>query len=191
MKTTNNTFLIFSLKIVALLTFVYLTNEGFMSRLHYLIDYKNYTTLAVFGVLWFFSILVMLSVCFHQKTLIRVFWAIVIAFTTAVSYGFYAAGGSELDVLDVLELWQARHETGRAFEHFRPALIKASIIALFGFIILAYPMPKVSHKNHKLLGLSWLLPIIPVVIFCCLIFIDNCTVRVCYMFYNPRQHHSS
>ncbi|KAG1694930.1 Kdo(2)-lipid A phosphoethanolamine 7''-transferase [Nymphon striatum] len=61
----------------------------------------------------------------RKGQVILIFWALVISATTAVSYGFYAAGGSELEVLDVLELWQARHETGRALEHFQHAVIKA------------------------------------------------------------------
>ena len=173
MKKVPNTFLILSLKIVALLAFVYLTNEGFIARVDYLINTDNFQTLIVFAILWLFSIIVLLSVSFQQNTLLRLFWAVVIAMTTAISYGFYQAGGSELEVLDVLELWQARQETGRAFEHFKSPLIKAILVALLGFIIVAYPSPKFSNKTGKVLRLTAWLPIIPILLFSTLIFIKS------------------
>ncbi len=173
MKKTSNPFLIFSLKIVALLAFVYFTNQGFVARLDYLIKTDNYQTIIVLAILWVFSIGVLILTSFQPNTFIRIFWAIVIAFATAVSYGFYAAGGSELEVLDVLELWQARHETGRAFEHFQTPLIKAIIVAILGFIIIAFPAPKLGDKARKFLMLSAWLPVIPMFLFASLIFIKS------------------
>ncbi|WP_299875266.1 sulfatase-like hydrolase/transferase [uncultured Cocleimonas sp.] len=161
------------LKILLLLVFIFLTNQGFKFRLDYLIETNNVTTIIVFSILWVFSIFVLLLVTFQQNLLIRIFWALIIAATTAVSYGFYAAGGSELEVLDVLELWQARHETGRAFEHFQHAVIKAAIVAFFGFVIIAYPPPKIEGKLKKLLTVFAWLPIIPVMMFVTLIFIKS------------------
>ena len=168
-----STYLLLSLKIVALIAFIYHTNQGFLERLEYLIDSENYSTLVVFIILWAFSIIVLLAVSFQRSSLVRFFWAAVISLTTAVSYGFYAAGGSELEVLDVLELWQARHETGRAFEHFRLALIQAILVAALSFITIWYPPPKVSFINRKFFRLSVWLPIIPVLLFSSLIFIKS------------------
>ncbi len=153
--------------------FIFLTNQGFVRRLNYLVETNNNTTIIVFAILWLFSIFVLLLVTFQQNWLIRGFWALVIAATTAVSYGFYAAGGSELEVLDVLELWQARHETGRAFDHFQHAVIKSGIVAIIGFLIIAYPPPKIIGKAKKLLTLFAWLPILPVLLFVTLIFIKS------------------
>ena len=163
----------FTLKIVTLLAFVLLTNQGFKFRLDYLIETNNIITIIVFAILWVFSIFVLLLVTFQQNWLIRVFWALVIAATTAVSYGFYAAGGSELEVLDVLELWQARHETGRAFEYFQHAVIKASIVVFVGFLVIAYPPPKITGKMRKFLTVFSWVPIIPVLVFVTLIFVKS------------------
>ncbi|MEH6456132.1 MAG: sulfatase-like hydrolase/transferase [Cocleimonas sp.] len=173
MKKTSNPFLICSLKIVALLAFIYFTNQGFVARLNYLIDTDNYQTIVVFGILWVFSISILILTSFQQNTFIRLFWAIVIAFATAVSYGFYAAGGSELEVLDVLELWQARHETGRAFEHFQYPLIKAIIVAILGFVIIVYPVPKIKNKTRIFISQASWLPIVPIFLFGSLIFIKS------------------
>ena len=173
MKTTSNTFLVFSLKIAALIAFIYLTNQGFLSRINFLTDTNNYPTLVVFIILWAFSIVVLLAVSFQQNTYIRLFWAIIISVTTAISYGFYNAGGSELEVLDVLELWQARHETGRAFEHFSHALIQAIIVAVVGVLILWFPPPKFTGKARTISTLTAFLPIIPIAMFCSLIFIKS------------------
>ncbi|MEB8431771.1 sulfatase-like hydrolase/transferase [Cocleimonas sp. KMM 6892] len=163
----------FWLKVATLLVFVLFTNQGFNFRLEYLIETNNTTTIIVFAFLWLFSLLILLLVTFQQNTLIRLFWALVIAATTAVSYGFYAAGGSELEVLDVLELWQARHETGRAFEHFHHAVIKAGIVAFIGFVIIAYPPPKLTGRARTLLTAFAWLPIVPLLMFVALIFIKS------------------
>ena len=173
MKSAKSPLLSISLKIIGLFAFVCHTNQGFGHRVEYLIGDHNYTTLAVFSILWLISIIVLFTVGFQQRTWIRLFWAVVIALTTAVSYGFYAAGGSELEVLDVLELWQARHETGRAFEHFQHALLKAVIVAVLGFVLIAYPPPKTSFKLQKSFGVFAWLPIVPIFLFSCLIFVKS------------------
>ncbi len=171
--TSSKHILSVGLKVLTLLAFVLLTNQGFNFRLEYLIETNNITTIIVFAILWLFSIFILLLVTFQQNSLIRVFWAVVIAATTAASYGFYAAGGSELEVLDVLELWQARHETGRAFEHFQHAVIKAGIVAFVGFIVIAYPPPKINGKVRTFITAFAWLPIIPMMMFVALIFIKS------------------
>ena len=165
--------LILSLKTIALLAFVIFTNNGFNQRFNYLIDDQKYSTLLVFSILWVFSIFVLWVISFQSKNIFRVFWGAIIAITTAMSYGFYAAGGSELEVLDIFELWQARHETGRAVSHFIGAAVQAGIVGLTGFLIIVYPPPKLSYKVNKLLGLLVWLPIVPILLFCSLIFIKS------------------
>lgn len=173
MKASINPYLGIGLKIILLLAFVYHTNQGLVDRINYLIQHQNYSTLIVFSVLWVFSIFVLLLVSFQQKLITRLFWGLVIGVTTAISYGFYAAGGSELEVLDVFELWQAKHETGRAISHFASAAIKACAVAIIGLLIFIYPPPKFSPKVGKLLSLFAWLPLIPVFVFSSLIFIKS------------------
>ncbi len=172
MNFTRST-LSFGLKIIALLVFILATNQGFKFRLDYLVDTKNIMTIIVFAILWVFSFFTLLLITFQQTSLVRVGWAVLIAVTTAVSYGFYAAGGSELEVLDVLELWQARQETGRAFEHFQHAVVKAGLVALLGFSILAYPPPKLEGKVSKFISAFAWLPIVPVLLFIALLFLKS------------------
>ena len=173
MKINSNLLVNFGLKALALVAFVYFTNQNFSQRLSYLISDQKYSILIVFTVLWVFSILVLFTVSFQQKAIYRIFWGAIIALTTAISYGFYAAGGSELEVLDVFELWQARHEAGRAVSYFMDATIKAGIVALIGFAIIAYPPPKLSNKTAKYLGYTAWLPVLPILIFCSLIYIKS------------------
>lgn len=173
MNNSSNPVLVTSLKIISLLAFIFLTNEGLSARIDYLISTDNTPTLIVFSILWIFSVILLLAVSFQKNTIARLFWAIVIAVTTAISYGFYQAGGSELEVLDVLELWQARHETGRAFEHFQTPLFKAILVSIVGFVIIAYPGPKLSNKTRKVLSHAAWLPIIPIFLFSTLIFVKS------------------
>jgi len=156
-----------------LLAFIYHTNQGLLDRVNYLIVHQNYSTLIVFFVLWAFSIFVLLTVILQQNLLVRMFWGVIITVTTAISYGFYAAGGSELEVLDVFELWQAKHETGRALSYFASAAIKACAVAILGLLIFIYPPPKFGPKVSKLLSVFAWLPLVPMLVFSSLIFIKS------------------
>jgi hypothetical protein len=173
MKFTGIDGLKLALKSLLLMAFIFYTNQGFAPRLEYLLETNNNVTLIVFFILWAFSIVVLLIVALQQKLINRIFWGAIIALVTAVSYGFYAAGGSELEVLDVLELWQARHETGRALTYFQAALIKAAIVALIGFVIIVLPPPLVTGKVRKYLSYLMWVPLLPVMIFIALIFIKS------------------
>ena len=173
MKATVKPILSTLCKAIPLLLFIYFTNQGFSHRLNYLIDYQNYSTLIVFSFLWAFSILVLFIISFQQNLFIRLFWGIIIAFATAISCGFYAAGGSELEVLDVFELWQAKHETGRALTHYSNAAIKACLVAIVGLLIFIMPPPKVAKRVSKFLSVFAWLPLLPLLMFSTLIFIKS------------------
>ena len=112
-----------------------------------------------------------INCCFSAELVSPVFLGMIIGIVTGVSYGFYAAGGTELEVLDALELWQARHESARAVEFFLHALIKAGFVALIGFIIIILPV-NISKINQRLYlkYLMWV-PLIPISLFIVLIFI--------------------
>lgn len=165
--------LIIGMKISLLILFIYFTNAGFSPRLQFLVETNNTVTIIVFFILWILSIMTILIAAFQQNWLVRFFWATIIGIVTGVSYGFYAAGGTELEVLDALELWQARHESARAVEFFLHALIKAGFVALIGFIIIILPvnMSKIKHRLY-LKYLMWA-PLIPISLFIVLIFIKS------------------
>ena len=165
--------LIIAIKISLLILFIYFTNAGFSPRLQFLVETNNTVTIIVFFILWILSIMTILIAAFQQNWLVRFFWATIIGIVTSVSYGFYAAGGTELEVLDALELWQARHESARAVEFFLHALIKAGFVALIGFIIIILPVniSKIKHRIY-LKYLMWV-PLIPISLFIVLIFIKS------------------
>lgn len=173
MKTIPNPFLRFCLKIIAVLAFVYFTNPGFSDRLKLLIDDQNYPTIVVFIMLWIFSLFVLITTSLQQNLFTRIFWGLIISITTAISYGFFVAGGSELEVLDVFELWQAKHEAGRAVSHYLNPAVQGAVIALLGLIIICFSPPKVGRKSAKFLSLISWLPLIPLIAFSTLIFLKS------------------
>ena len=66
-----------------------------------------------------------------------------VAASTAAGFAFRQASGSELSVMDVLSLWSARHEAGRAMDFYasrgRPAC--SSVLALGLFVFASPPVP--------------------------------------------------
>lgn len=161
-------------KVATLLAFIYFTNKEFLPRLNELIfDRTTYAPVIIFILMWGVGLVSLLIATFQQKWLTRFFWAAVIALTTGMSYGFYIAGGSEIEVLDVLSLWQARHEAGRAFEFFQDALNQAIVVALIGFIIIVIPPPAIKGKlGDYLAKLKWA-PAVPIGLFIALILLKS------------------
>ena len=50
---------------------------------------------------------------FQERHWLRILWASLIALSTAAAWGYHHASQSELNVFDLLSLWNARHEAGR------------------------------------------------------------------------------
>ena len=101
------------LKLISIVIFLLGVNFGFSSRIGLLLDQGRLSTLVPFLVIWAIAIFAVLVAAFQPSIYLRGFWAIVIAVSSAVSWGFYYVSRSEMSVFDILSLWDARHEAGR------------------------------------------------------------------------------
>src|SRR5688572_21657262 len=103
-----------AVRILAILVFVGATNYGFAQRVLLVIDQGRLTTLVGFIGVWALCLVCLLVAVLQPNVWIRVGWALVFAAATAAGVAFRLASGGELGILDVLSLWMARHEIGRA-----------------------------------------------------------------------------
>lgn len=92
----------YGLRILALAAFVIFTNDGFLSRVMLLHDQGRLITLAGFIGMWGLSLVALLIAAFQSSVLVRCFWALIIAVTTAAGFAYRHASGSELGIFDAL-----------------------------------------------------------------------------------------
>ena len=153
----------FVLRLAAIVAFVALTNDGFLQRVMLVVDQERYGTLIGFAVVWSVSLVALLIAAFQPNRWVRGFWALIVAVTTAVGFAFRKASGNELSILDVVSLWGARHEAGRAMEFYSADLTWAVLCVVFAFIVMAMPpVPKSAAGRRWLNRLAWA-PAVPAV----------------------------
>ncbi len=153
----------FAAKVVAIAVFVWMTNTGFMQRIDLLIGQGRWVTLVGFVGVWGLSLMALLVAAFQGNRWLRVCWAAVIGFTTAVGFVYHKASGSEFGVLDALSLWNARHEAARAAEFYTTDLYWLAAVLVAGVIVFAMPpAPAAGRARRWLARLAWL-PALPVV----------------------------
>ncbi|MGE3876709.1 MAG: sulfatase-like hydrolase/transferase [Parvibaculaceae bacterium] len=150
------------LKIMLVAAFIVLTNFGFLDRIAHLILKERWVTLAGFIFVWGLAVLAVLVAACQPRWSWRLFWAMVIAISTTCAVGYYHISGSEFTVFDVVSLWNARHEAGRAADFYGPHLmLTAAAVFAAGVLIIGFPAPVKSAKARLWLGRLFLLPILP------------------------------
>ena len=138
------------------------TTLGFSSRVTLLIEQGRPLHLAVYLAIWRFSATCLFAAAIQPNRLIRWFWAISLSVSAAASQFYYAVSGSELGPFDVVSLFQASHEAGRAFDQYAPAAIWPAAIFLFSTaVIAAFPAPRKQAWRRVATLFCWT-PILPI-----------------------------
>jgi lipid A ethanolaminephosphotransferase len=160
----------YALKIAAIALFVLWTNTGFLGRIELLVGQARWVTLVGFVGVWGLSLIALLAAAFQSSYWLRFFWAVVIAFTTAVGFAYHRASGSDFGVLDALTLWNAKHEASRAASFYTADLFWLAGVLVIGFAILAAPpVPRAAVARRWLLRAAWL-PVLPIAVIVAIIF---------------------
>jgi glucan phosphoethanolaminetransferase (alkaline phosphatase superfamily) len=155
---------IYALKIVVVLAFVLWTNTGFASRIHLLLGQGRWGTLIGFVGVWGLSLAALLVVAFQSNRWLRISWAAVIGFSSAVGFAYHRASGSDFGVLDALSLWNAKHEATRAAEFYSSDLYWLGIALVAGFIVFVVPpAPRALVAKRWITRAAWL-PALPIVV---------------------------
>ena len=108
-----------ALKIIALATLIYLTTNNVIDRIDALWTYAAYVPLAIFSLLWALCIASFAVASFHPKLSVRCAWGVPLALTGALAFTFRHFTATDLNPQEILSLWQARHEAGRALSPVR------------------------------------------------------------------------
>jgi len=162
-STTPKRYLAYALRLIAIATFVALTNHGFLSRVALVHDQGRLVTLVGFIGMWGLCLVALLIAAFQSNVWVRCFWALVIALTTAAGFAYRRASGSELGIFDALSLWNARHEAARAAAFYTTDLYWFIAVGVCGFAVLVIPpVPSRATIKRWLTRLMWV-PAVPVV----------------------------
>ena len=157
------------LKLFSIVVFILMVNFGFFSRIGLLLDQGRLSTLVPFLVIWAIAILAVMIAAFQPNIYLRGFWAIVIAVSSAMSWGFYDLSHSEMSVFDILSLWNARHEAGRAADFYQQHLTSASIVLVLGFFVIFLPAHIAGRAKVWLHRLRWF-PLVPIALIAGVVF---------------------
>ncbi len=160
-------------KLTLLAVFLCITNSNVLPRTSLLMHAGRFETLAPYlGILCVSALAVMVA-SLQPKRWIRLSWAVVLALSSAIAWGYAAASKSELSVFEFLSLWNARHEADRAAAFYTNALIAAGVVFAIGFLIMAMPVAAIRGKLSKLLTrLAWL-PLLPVAMIAAIVFMKS------------------
>lgn len=150
------------LALAALAAFFLLTNTGFVQRVNLLIGQGRLFTLVAYVGVWGLCLAAALAAAFQPSLWVRGAWALVIAFTAAVGFAFHKASGSEFGVLDVVSLWNARHEASRAAQMYSRDLVWFALAAGGGFLALMLAPRLASPAFRRWAPRLALLPALPV-----------------------------
>ncbi len=167
---TVKRFAVYALKIAAIAAFVLWTNTGFFDRVDLLAGHHRWVTLIGFVGVWSLSLLALLVAAFQSHRWLRICWALIIAFTTAVGFAYHRASGSDFGVLDALTLWNAKHEATRAAEFYMNDLYWLAAVLVIGFFVVALPpAPQTARARRWMTRAAWL-PVLPIAIIVAIIF---------------------
>jgi glucan phosphoethanolaminetransferase (alkaline phosphatase superfamily) len=86
----------------------------------------------------------------------------------AASAGFTAlyerVAGAPLSMLDIMAMWSARHEAGRAIQEYQAAVVIGLITLLATFTIIVWPSRQSRLSSGRLWRKLWLIPVLPVAV---------------------------
>ncbi len=134
----NNLLILIGLKLVLIAGLLAYTNPDVLPRIRLLLINHRFETLVPYVAIWGMSIVAILVAALQPSRWGRWFWASVFAVSTAVGWGYKQVSQSELTAFDVLSLWNARHEAGRAGAEYAHQIwlalaVFAVALVLFGF----------------------------------------------------------
>ena len=148
-------------KLLLVLGFVLATNVGFGSRVNLLVDNSRYNTLVPYLAIWGVALAAMVIAALQPNRWVRLFWATMIALSSAAAWGYHHASQSEVTVFDIVSLWNARHEAGRASGFYGEHIILASFVLAAGLLVFAAPVGVTARARTWLRRLFWF-PAVPV-----------------------------
>ena len=162
-----------AIKMTAIAALVLFTNFGFQDRLELLIANDRWFTFVFYNLVWIMSLGAIVIAAFQPAQPVRLFWAFALSFSCAAGFAYTRISGSSLTVFDILSLWVARHEAGRAMQMYTSGAGWAVVVFVCSFYIIAAPVN--LARGWLQTGLKWLswVPATPVLVIAAIVIIKQ------------------
>jgi lipid A ethanolaminephosphotransferase len=158
---------------VAFVAFIIGTNVGFLQRVELLIDQDRLVTLVIFVALWGVCIGALVVAALQTNLSSRVFWAVVIAVATAAGVSFRLISGNEIGLLDIISLWNVRHEASRAGGFYAEQIhVGLGVLAIALVLFLFAPRTRSPSARLWLRRMAWV-PIVPVILIAAIVYLKE------------------
>lgn len=159
-------------KLLLILALVMMTNWGFGDRVGLLVDNSRYGTLIPYVAIWGVALLAIVVAAFQPNVWVRLFWTVLIAVSSAAAWGYHRASQSEFTVFDIVSLWNARHEAGRAAEFYGQFIWPALVLLAASILLLGLPVAVTGRLSLWLKRLFWF-PAVPVALIAVIVFMKG------------------
>jgi glucan phosphoethanolaminetransferase (alkaline phosphatase superfamily) len=122
-----------------------------------------------------------------KRLWLRLAAAVLVACSSGFTMMYERIAGSPLNLLDLIAMWNARHEAGRALGQFQtPALIGLAV-GLVTFLLILWPSKQNRITQSAIWRKSWIIPLLPMLLYGGLYYKNNGV----YPFALPGQYNSA
>jgi glucan phosphoethanolaminetransferase (alkaline phosphatase superfamily) len=102
---------------------------------------------------------------FDGRLWLRLFAALLVACSSAFTMMYERIAGAPLNLLDLIAMWNARHEAGRALGQFQvPALIGAAV-GIVTFLLILWPAKQSRVTTSATWRKLWIIPVLPMLVY--------------------------
>lgn len=150
-------------KTLMIALFVGLTNEGVISRLILLMAQDRYITAVMFLGVWALCLISLFLAAFQPKFRWRLVWAAVIGIASFTGFTYFLVSQSQLTIFDIVSLWAAKADTGRALATYTGPALLALAVTLVGVFSMVLPA-KLSPFLERWISRLRFVPALPVIV---------------------------
>jgi glucan phosphoethanolaminetransferase (alkaline phosphatase superfamily) len=90
--------------------------------------------------------------------------AVLVAGSTGFTTLYEKVAEAPLTFLDIVTMWNARHEAGRAIEQYQVAVLLGAVFAIVSLIVILWPARQTRLSRSRLWRRLWIIPLLPVAV---------------------------
>lgn len=147
---------------------VVISNTGSIDRMLLQLHMNRPGAFAIYVLVWGLTLAALVAVAAERRTPVRLFWAMLIAASGAVAWGYQKVSQVELTVFDGLSLWEARHEAGNAAAQYGSSIVLGMLLFAATVVVMMIP---VRIKSYRFSSLMCVLPAVPIALIAGIVYV--------------------
>jgi glucan phosphoethanolaminetransferase (alkaline phosphatase superfamily) len=114
--------------------------------------------------IWFVTFVGLAYAVLDRRLWLRLVVAAMVVGSTAFTTIYETVAGAPLTFLDVVSLWNARHEAGRAIEQYQTAVMFGAAAAIVTLVLMLWPSRPTRLTLSPTWRRLWILPVLPLLV---------------------------